>query len=258
MEKRLQKEPLFVVRNRLLPIKDFLCKVTNVSQPLDLLYRLNKHIKSFTGGLDMNITGKSLAVLFVFCTLFLFTQSADAQRAGRRAAAANESYTGNAISFNGPRTATAFFNLRINGQTSDEQARQFLNTLKRDGQRELLDDIRNEDLGSFSVGNQIGRRLNVVRESTVDGKRRIFIVFERWTQLAEIRGGYRSVDYPFGVIELFIDERTGRGEGTYIAAAKIRWDEDSGNNLQQVEIENFATYPVKLTNVRLEGGRRRL
>ena len=53
--------------------------------------------------------------------------------------------------------------------------------------------------------------------------RRIYIVFERWLQFAELRGGYRSLDYPFGYIELNIDPATGNGEGTYIAAARIRW-----------------------------------
>lgn len=169
-----------------------------------------------------------------------------------------EEYSGTAISFNGPRTATGFFNLRINGQTSDEQVPQYLSILQNQGQSEALETIRNQDLGTFSIGNQIGRRLNVVRESQVDGRRRIFIVFERWTRFAELRGGYRSLDYPFGVIEIFLDDRTGRGEGTYIPAARIRLDNDQKTNQQQLEIENFATYPVKLNNIRRVNNRRRL
>lgn len=159
--------------------------------------------------------------------------------------AAQEEFDGTLISFNGPRVETAFFKLIINARTSNEQAKQFLDVLQREGQNDLLQTINDENLGTFSVGNAVGRRVNVVRESTVDGRRRIFVVFERWTRFAELRGGYRSLDYPFGVIELFIDERTGKGEGTYIAAARIRWEREE----QQVEIENFATYPVKMTNV---------
>jgi hypothetical protein len=88
-----------------------------------------------------------------------------------------------------------------------------------------------------------------VRETVVDGKRRIFIVFERWTRFAELRGGYRSLDYPFGVIELFIDERTGKGEGTYIAAARIDLDFDEKKQQYQIEVENFATFPARLLGV---------
>jgi hypothetical protein len=203
----------------------------------------------------MNKCRKFSVIFCAFFALFCSAQIADAQttatQTNRAARAGKEEYTGSIISFNGPRTATAFFNLQITGQTSDEQARQYLNILRDDGQREALDAIRDNDLGSFSVGNNLGRRLNVVRESTVDGQRRIFIVFERWTQFAEQRFGTRSLDYPFGVIELYIDSRTGRGEGTYIAAARIRFDNDSKTNQQTVEIENFATYPARLTNVRL-------
>jgi hypothetical protein len=193
----------------------------------------------------MKRKGKFFGVFLMLFSILLLNQAATAQ--------AREEYTGSAISFNGPRVATAFFNLRINGRTSDDQARRYLGVLQESGQDRVLESIRQENLGTFSVGNRVGRNLNVVHESMVDGKRRLFIVFERWTQFAELRGGYRSLDYPFGVIELFIDPNTGRGEGTYIAAARIRFDRNNRTGLDQVEIKNFATYPVKLTNVRLVG-----
>lgn len=184
------------------------------------------------------------AFLLIFCSISL-SSTINAQERARA-----EQYNGTVISYNGPRVATAFFTLEITGQTSDEQARGYLATLRDRGQDAALDAIRNQNLGRFSIGSNVGRQINVVRESTVDGRRRIFIVFERWLQIAELRGGYRSVDYPFSVLELFIDERTGKGEGTFIAAARVRFDEDGKNNQQTVEIENFATYPAKLTNVR--------
>jgi hypothetical protein len=169
-----------------------------------------------------------------------------AQQTGR------ETFTGTVLSYGSgmnTRTTTGTFTLRINGRTSNQQAQSLLGVLQESGQDDLLRSIRNEDLGNFSVGGQLGRRLNVVHESMVDGRRRIFAVFERWTQFAEQRGGYRSLDYPFGVIELYIDPRTGKGEGTYIAAAKIRWTTDRKTGQSQVEIENFATFPARLLGV---------
>jgi hypothetical protein len=174
--------------------------------------------------------------------------------AGQRA----ETYTGTMISFPSgfnTRTVTRTFTLNIKGQTSDQQAQRYLGVLQESGQDDLLKEIDDNDLGRFSLGANVGRRLNVVRESVVDGQRRIFIVFERWLEFAELRGGYRSVDYPFGVIELFIDERTGKGSGTYIPAARIRWNVDRRTGQNQVEIENFATYPAKLMGVTRRGGR---
>ncbi len=178
----------------------------------------------------------------------------DAQAQNR----ANETYTGTVISYGSgfnTRTRTGTFTLHITGQTPQQQTQRLLNVLQEGGQNQLLKEIDDQELGRFSVGASVGVPINFVHESTVDGKRRIFIVFERWTQFAELRGGYRSLDYPFGVIELFIDPRTGKGEGTYIAAARIRWDRNERTNQNQIEIENFATYPARLLGVTLRGGR---
>ena len=184
--------------------------------------------------------------LFLCFLLLTFAFNANGQQSGR------ETFTGTLVSFGSglnTRTLTRSFTLIIDNQTSNQQAQSYLSTLQEGRQDDLLKAIRNQELGRFSVGANVGVPVNVVRESTVDGKRRIFVVFERWTQFAELRGGYRSLDYPFGVIELIIDERTGKGEGTYIAAAKIRWDYDEKKQQHQVEIENFATFPARLMGV---------
>ncbi len=77
------------------------------------------------------------------------------------------------------------------------------------------------------------------------------VVFESWTQFAELRFGYSSLDYPFGYIELMIDENTGKGEGTYIAAIKIRWNSSNKiNDAIQIEVENFVTFPARLIAVK--------
>ena len=164
------------------------------------------------------------ALLLLVC--LLATIDAKAQKAE------TETFSGTIISFGvglNSRTVSGNFTLTVNGLTSDDQAQRFLSVLQEGGQDNLLREINNENLGKFSVGSRVGPNINVVRESIVDGKRRIFIVFERWMQFAELRGGYRSIDYPFGVIEMFIDPKTGTGEGTYIAAAKIRWNQDKKN-----------------------------
>lgn len=198
---------------------------------------------------------KNFTVTFLatFLLLLGFSSAASAQQPGR------ETFTGTILSYGSgfnTRTTTSTFTLQINDRTSDQQARNLLGVLQEGGQDDLLKSIRDQDLGSFSVGAQIGRRLNFVHENTVDGKRRIFAVFERWTRFAELRGGYRSLDYPFGVIEMYIDPNTGKGEGTYIAAAKIRWTTDRKSGQSQVEIENFATFPARLLGVVQRGNRR--
>ncbi len=184
-----------------------------------------------------------------FVALFVVGSAAIAQ--------SRETFTGTVLSYGtgrNTRTTTNPFTLNITGVTSDAEAQRALGILQEGGQDALLKEISKNELGNFSIGSRVGRRINSVQVSDVDGKRRIFIVFERWLQFAELRGGYRSVDYPFGVIELFIDPSTGRGDGTYIEAAQIRWKRDKKTNQYVVEVENFATFPSKLMGVRSSGG----
>ncbi len=150
---------------------------------------------------------------------------------------------------------TANFTLTINGVTPDDKAQGFLALLQESGQDALLNAIRREDVGSFSLDQNIARTINVVREVNSGGKRKIYAVFERWEQFAEVRGGYRSLDYPFGYIELTIDSATGKGSGQYFAAAKIRWKNDKKIG-SHVEIEDYATFPAKLVNVKSDRSRR--
>jgi len=166
---------------------------------------------------------------------------------------ARETYTGTILSYGSgmnTRTATSTFTLAINSSTSDEQVSQFLKLLQDGGQSDLLNGIRSENLGTFSVNNGLARTVNVFRSRQVDGKTRIHVAFERWMQFGELRGGYRSVDYPFTYIELVIDPATGKGEGTFIGAAQIRWKKDKDGEGYHVEIEDFATFPARLMNVR--------
>lgn len=175
-------------------------------------------------------------------------------------AAQRETYTGTILSYGSgfnTRTTTSTFTLIIDRQTSEQRAQRLLGLLQEDDDNDLLRELRREDVGSFSVGGRIGPRINFVRETTVNGQRRIFAVFDRWERFAELRGGYRSLDYPYGVIELYIDPRTGRGEGTFIAAARIEWERNRRTGQNQIEIENFATYPARLLGVQLRGRRPR-
>lgn len=148
-----------------------------------------------------------------------------------------------------PRTITTDFKLYLSGETSDQEAQNYLNVLKRDGQEEVLDEIEGVENGRFSVGSNVGVPVNVVRETDENGDRKIFVVFKRWTQFREHRSSSRSLDYPFGVIELKIDSQTGKGEGRYIPAARIRFKNKKGK-APEIEVENFSNIPAKLLGVK--------
>jgi hypothetical protein len=139
------------------------------------------------------------------------------------------------------------FTLRIKGVTSDAEAQRLIGVLQARGQDKLLDEIRHNDLGTFSIGGNVGQTLNAVRIEDVGGKKRIRAVAERWLGFGELRGGYRSLDYPFSYIELLMDPRTGKGDGTYFGAAQIKFK----NN--EIQIEDFGTFPGRILNVTIRG-----
>jgi hypothetical protein len=156
-----------------------------------------------------------------------------------------EVYTGTIVNMNG-RMASTTFNLSIRDYTTDEQAQQYLAILAEGDQDDVLKKIRDLDLGRLSTTRTVGRSLIVVRKSQLpDGKTRIVAAFERWQTVAEVRGGYRTQDYPFGLMELIVDER-GKGSGTFISACKIDLKRDKKTGKWQLELENFGTYPNKV------------
>jgi hypothetical protein len=192
---------------------------------------------------------KRLTIDLLFAVMFLIGAVAGPaypQREGRT------TFTGTAVIYGtgfNTRTITRNFTLHIIGQTPPAEAQRLLGVLQSGGQDALLRATRNNELGRFSLGGNVGRALNaVVVDQTEDGKQRIRAVFDRWVTFGELRYGYRSADYPFSYIELIVDPRTGRGEGSYFQAARIR---ARGNNT--VEIEDFGTWPSRLMGVQMRG-----
>jgi hypothetical protein len=184
--------------------------------------------------------------------IFLILAMVVAAGSSVSALAQKETYTGTVFSYGSgrnTRTTTSTFTLYITGTTSDADVDRAVAILQEGGQDDLLKAIGKNDLGNFSVGGRLGRQLIGVRIDEVDGKKRIRAVFERWINFGEVRGGYRSLDYPFGYLELLIDPATGKGDGTFIEAAQIRWKRDKKLNQYVVEIEDFGTFPARLMGV---------
>jgi len=160
---------------------------------------------------------------------------------------APEVYTGTIINTSGGMVTTGF-TLTINSRTSDEEAQRELGVLADGGQDSLLRATYKNNLGFIAATGQTRRNLLVVREGMVNGQRRIIAAFERWQGFFEVRGGYRSTDYPFSIIEIYFDEK-GRGTGTFIGLAQLRMGRGKNTELPQLEIEDFGSYPAKVMGV---------
>lgn len=165
-------------------------------------------------------------------------------------------FTGTALIYGSgmnTRTVTRTFTMRVSGRTTAAEVADYLKTLESSGQEGLRNAISKNDLGQFSLGSSVGRSLNAVVVDTFEGKTRVRAVFERWIGFGELRGGYRSVDYPFGYVEIVIDPKTGRGDGTFIPAAQIRFKHGKAGAADTVEIEDFGIFPGRLLGVRMSG-----
>ena len=194
----------------------------------------------------MRRTLLALSALVAISVLFAVTAAAQEKKKSRF----QEVYTGTIVSMSGRAVSTGF-NLSIRDFTSDEDARAYLAILAEGDQEDVLKKIRDLDLGRISATGQTGRNLLVVRKTQLpDGKIRIMAAFERWLRFGELRNGYRSLDYPFAIMELILDSR-GRGSGTFIAACKIDLKRDKKTGQYQLELENFGTYPHRVMGAML-------
>ena len=135
-------------------------------------------------------------------------------------------------------------NIRIQGTTSDEQVKQYLEMVKEGDQRELrrtLEKVRG--LGRVSVTGFIGNELAVIREYDTEQGKLVNLLTARNMSFAELQNSGRSRNYPFSYLKLLIDEE-GKGQGTVIVAARPRFQEDG-----TFEIESFGLQPFQIVNV---------
>jgi hypothetical protein len=161
-----------------------------------------------------------------------------------------ERITGTFVSMSGRTSGRSRqFTVTINRYTPPNQVRELNEALSSGGQDQLLKAMSKMDAGRVQIGTGVGVRANaVIVDPWGDGGRRITVLYERWLQIAELRYGTRSQDYPIGYAEIYLD-RNGRGEGTLIPAARVRLKD--GNTW---EVEDFGTFPARLLGLRSSGG----
>jgi hypothetical protein len=162
-------------------------------------------------------------------------------------------YQGTAVAFGvGPRAQmiSRTFDLRLRGRTPEADVARYRDILRDQGHQALWRELSGNDLGSVNFGGRIGPRVVAAIDRSEGTEQRLLVIFERWLGFGEFRAGARSLDYPFGVLEMVFDSPDSAGDGTFIGAARIRLGRDRDTNEEQIELESFGTFPGRLMGVR--------
>jgi hypothetical protein len=131
--------------------------------------------------------------------------------------------------------------------STEAERNRLIETFMNKPQKALLDTLQKlPPVGVISTPGEVGWDLRYARQVPgEDGGRQIIIVTDRPMSFAEVANRPRTVDYPFTLIELRLDQ-DGFGEGRASVMTKITYDKENNT----LELENFATEPVRLKQVK--------
>jgi hypothetical protein len=131
--------------------------------------------------------------------------------------------------------------------STDEERAMLIDTLVEKSSDKLLDAVQKikPRAGFIRTTSSLGWDIQFARETDLpSGGKRIIFVTDRPMNFYETRNNSRSADYEFMLCEVRL-RADGKGEGKLAVSAKITYDKDK----KQVEIENYAQEPVRLTQV---------
>lgn len=191
----------------------------------------------------MRRAGRVLAVSAVLAGAVALVGPVDGVRAAKPA----ERLTALAVDMSNMSGArnTGTVDITIDHWSTDAERDKLRAALQEGGADGLLHALQKEkEVGRISSGGSLGYPLRFARQvTTASGGRRILIGTDRPISFLELRDQPRTVNYPFMVIDIRLDA-SGKGEGKLMPLAKITEDRD-----HIVEIENYASEPVRLTAV---------
>jgi hypothetical protein len=139
--------------------------------------------------------------------------------------------------------------ITIDRWSTDAERKGLMTTFFEKGPEKLLDAVQDtRPVGRIRFPNTLGYDLRFARHfAGEDGGERYVIITDRRIGFAEARNQPRTIDYPFTVIEIRVG-KDGKGEGKMSVATKISFNKKHNS----VELENYSSEPVRLTNVKVE------
>ena len=146
--------------------------------------------------------------------------------------------------------AKANVDLYVDAYTSDTDAKTMAGLLVEAGPDALLKALeKSKTIGRIRFTGRVGfYDLKLIRSHRTPTGRRIYGVGDRPVGFLEAYAGNRSLDYPFGILQLDLktDEKgKEEGEGSLIYSARIKVLD--GNS---IDVETYGISPIRLMGVR--------
>lgn len=157
-----------------------------------------------------------------------------------------ERYTAFAVNLGNIGTSSPMpLDITVTRWTTPAERELLLTALREKGQDALRDAMQKmPSVGTISTPGSLAYDFRYAsQEITKQGVRRIVLLTDRPIEAGEAMTRPRSIDYPFGSIELLVDVN-GRGKGTFSIATKLAMLDDL------LILEGLADRPVDLNDVR--------
>lgn len=144
-------------------------------------------------------------------------------------------------------SGAATVDIDIDRWSTDGERQRLFDVLREQGPDSLLTTLQDlPRVGSIRTPNAIGYPLHFAqRMPDGDGGERVVLATDRYISFWEAANRPRTIGYPFTIIDMRIGS-DGQGQGKMSLATKVSLSIDG----KTIELENFATQPVRLTSVR--------
>jgi hypothetical protein len=143
---------------------------------------------------------------------------------------------------------TGRIEITITRWSTPEERTLFTEALTSQGEAALLDElIKAKPVGTVRFNTQLAYDLRYASETPhAEGGTRVFFATDRPVSAWEIWNNPQYARYPFTLIDLTLD-RHGEGTGSLLLAARVT----AGSDGQFLSVENFATQPIAITQLRV-------
>ncbi|HZM58663.1 MAG TPA: hypothetical protein VFB85_02680 [Vicinamibacterales bacterium] len=156
-----------------------------------------------------------------------------------------EEFTAIAIKNNNLGSGAGTVLIKVTRWSTEAERSRLLQALKTKGQDKLLDELQGmKSVGTIRTPDSLAYDLRYAHQQPgEDGGSQIVLATDRPIGFWEATNRPRTIQYPFTVIQMQMG-RDGTGKGTLSYATKIV----ARKNV--IELEDFATQPIMLTDIR--------